>query len=242
MTGLYFVLLFISLYGVSLIGGRRGLSLYLSGLVLHGGYLLYRWSFLGRPPVTEKHDILLVMAFLVALSLLYFRRKVSGDLLFTAAPLFAVTFCLFAVFQERLDTIEPNMNSPWFYAHISFFTLGYSLFAIGSLAGVFALKEDGRLFETVQYRFILSGWLLFSFSLVAGSVWFYLSYGVYWLWTAKEIWITISWLYYSFYLHARLIRSLSGRPASLLGTAGLAVMLFAYLGVTPILGSPWSQF
>jgi ABC-type transport system involved in cytochrome c biogenesis permease subunit len=54
--------------------------------------------------------------------------------------------------------------------------------------------------------------------------------------------MTVTWFFFSFYLHARLMKSLRGRPAALIGVLGFVVMLFSYLGVTPILGSPWTQF
>lgn len=242
MIQLFFILLFISLYGLSIVGGKKGTAFYISGLLLHAGYIAYRWAFLGWLPVAERHDILLAMGFITALSFLYLYRRVSLALLLNTLPLFVVIFCFFAVFEERFDTIEPYMSSPWFYIHITLFILGYSLLATGSVAGLFFLKENAILCEIIQYRVTLLGWLVFSFSLIAGSVWFYHVYGVYWLWTANELWITITWFYYSFYLHSRLIKPLSGKPAAALGIAGFGVILFSYLGVMPLLGSPWRQF
>ncbi|MFN3740911.1 MAG: hypothetical protein ACK4TF_09630 [Thermodesulfovibrionales bacterium] len=56
------------------------------------------------------------------------------------------------------------------------------------------------------------------------------------------LWTTIVWFYYALYLHGRFINSLRGPIASEIGVAGILVLLFSYLGVTPILGSPWTQF
>lgn len=242
MTALFFILLFISLYGVSMTGGKKGTGFFLSGLILHTGYIIYRWVFLRRLPVTEKHDILLFIALIVAFSFLYFYKRISLNLLLNTLPLFLSALCFLAIFQERIDTTAPNMESPWFYLHMILFISGYSLLIIGSLSGVFYFKDKTAILELIQYKSTLLGWLLFSFSLIAGSVWFYLVYGVYWLWTAKELWTTIVWFFYSFYLHARMIKSLYGLPASALGTAGSLIIIFSYLGVTPLLGSPWTQF
>lgn len=242
MISIFYILFFISLYGLSVIGGKKGAFLFAAGLLLHAGYIIYRCYFLGRLPIAERHDILLAMAFVVGLSFFYFYRKVSLDILLNYLPLFTVIFCFFALFHERVDTIEPNMNSGWFYLYMSLFISGYSLLAIGSVAGVFYLREKDAVKEVIQYKSILLGWLLFSFSLIAGSVWFYLVHGVYWLWTAKELWTTIAWFYYSLYLHARMRGNLKGLPASALGCAGFGIIMFSYLGVTPLLGSPWTQF
>lgn len=242
MIAIIFILLFISLYGLSIIGNRMGAVFFGIALSLHLCYIIFRWSFLGRFPVTERHDILMIIAIGIALSILYMRKKVSLNLLFNILPMFIITLCFFSLFQERINTIEPNMNSAWFYAHMILFVIGYSLLITGSATGILYLKEKTHLLEIVQYKLSLSGWVIFSLSLIAGSVWFFLVHGVYWLWSAKELWTTITWLYYSFYLHARMIGTLRGRPASIFGIAGVGIILFSYLGVTPILGSPWTQF
>lgn len=244
MTNLLLILAFISLYGLSMIGDKKGIVFFVLGLLLHTGYIFYRAFFLGWMPVTERHDILLVMALLVACSFfyLYLSRKVSLKMLLDTIPLFVAFLCFFAIFQGRMDSIDPNMNSIWFYLYIIFFILGFSLFTVSSIAGILYLREKSALHEMIQYRSALFGWLMFSFSLIGGSVWFYLTYGSYWLWTAKELWITIVWFYYSFYLHSRMMSSLFGKPAAIVGLAGFPILVFSYLGVMPLLGSPWSQF
>lgn len=242
MINLLPVLAFIALYGLSIIGDKKGLFFFRLGLLVHAGYILYRTVHLGWLPVTARHDILLVMALLVASSFFYFHKKVLLNMLLDVLPLFVVALSVFAIFQESIDTIDPNMNSKWFYVYIIFFIAGCSFFVVSSIAGVLYLKERSVLYETIQYRFALFGWLLFSFSLIGGSVWFFLTYGSYWLWTAKELWITIVWFYYSFYLHGRLVGSLRGKPSAILGVAGSPILIFSYLGVMPLLGSPWTQF
>jgi ABC-type transport system involved in cytochrome c biogenesis permease subunit len=242
MINLFIILTFISLYGLSMIGDKKGPVFFTLGLLVHAGYVLYRTVHLGWLPVTARHDILLVIALFVALSFFYFHNKASLNIILDVLPLFVVVLSGFAIFQEIIDTIDPNMNSIWFYVYIIFFIAGASLFVISSIAGILYLKERSALYETIQHRFALFGWLLFSFSLIGGSVWFFLTYGVYWLWTAKELWITIVWFYYSFYLHGRLVRSLRGRPSAILGIAGTPILFFSYLGVMPLLGSPWTQF
>jgi len=242
MIALFYILLFISLYGISLSGGRTGVYSFAGGTVLNLGYLAYRWSFLGRVPVTERHDGLLAMALIVALSFPYFLRRAPRSRVLGVLPYFVLFFCFFSVFQDTMNTIEPSMNSPWFYLHTGFFTVGVALLAVATVAGILSLFERTSASEMVQYRLTLVGWLVYSLALVAGSVWFFLVYGAFWLWAARELWTAVSWFYYSFYLHGRLIRSLRGTPSVVIGIIGFVVVLFAYLGVTPILGSPWTQF
>lgn len=242
MAGLLFILVFIAFYGLSISGGKNAKFFFVTGFLLNVGYVIYRGAFLGRMPVTERHDILMAMGALVAASFFYFRHKVNPLILYPVLPLFVVTLCFFSLFQEKMDTIEPNMNTGWFYLHMALFVSGYALLTAGSAAGIFHFAEKRPSLEIIQYQLTLLGWLLFSCSLIAGSVWFFRAYGVYWLWTAKELWTTITWLYYTVYLHGRRMQALRGMPSSLIGATGFGFILFSYLGVTPILGSPWTQF
>ena len=242
MISLIPVLAFISLYSFAIIGNKRGEVFFTLGLLIHTGYLLYRALHLGWLPVTERHDILLVISLAVAFSFFYLKKKAPLNVLLDILPLFVVFLSLLAVFQSRIDTIEPNMNSKWFYVYIIFFISGFFFFTVSSIAGILYLREKSILYEVIQYRLSLFGWLFFSFSLIGGSFWFYFTYGSYWLWTSKELWITVVWFYYSFYLHSRMMSSLYGRPASILGLIGFPIIIFSYLGVMPILGSPWTQF
>ena len=208
MMNLLVILAFIALYGLSMTGEKKGVCFFLLGLLIHIGYVLYRYIHLGWLPVTERHDILLAMALAVAFSFFYLYKKVPLNMLLNTLPLFVVILSFFAVFQVRMDSIDPNMNSKWFFTHIIFLILGYSFLTVSSVAGIFYLRDKSLLHEMIQYRLALFGWLLFSFSLIGGSFWFFLVYGSYWLWTAKELWITIVWFYYSFYLHSRMFRAL----------------------------------
>jgi ABC-type transport system involved in cytochrome c biogenesis permease subunit len=242
MTPLYLIVGASALYALGLLDNRKGNFCYIAGFLLHLVYLTYRWVSIGHFPVSDKHDILVVISFISALSFfyLYYGKKIDG--IMNILPLLIVALCILAVFNERMDTVNPFMNSIWFYLYMILFVVGAALLGVGSVVGVIYLKSPDVGLEILQYKFTLAGWLFFSFSLIAGSVWFYLAYGVYWLWTAKELWTTIVWFYYGFYLHSRSVESLKGLFASELGAAGFLVFLFSYLGVTPILGSPWTQF
>ncbi|MGD1075254.1 MAG: cytochrome c biogenesis protein CcsA, partial [Thermodesulfovibrionales bacterium] len=91
--------------------------------------------------------------------------------------------------------------------------------------------------EMLQYKAILVGYCLFSLSMIFGGIWAYFAWGTYWLWTPKELWTSILWLFYSFYLHARLNQWWMGRPMVLLGIAGFSIVMFTYLGVSLLMKS-----
>jgi ABC-type transport system involved in cytochrome c biogenesis permease subunit len=84
------------------------------------------------------------------------------------------------------------------------------------------------------------GYAFFSISMILGGIWAFYAWGTYWLWTPKELWTTMVWLYYGLYLHARLTGWWTGRPAAWLGITGFAVVMFTYLGVSLLMDSSHS--
>jgi len=99
---------------------------------------------------------------------------------------------------------------------------------------------QGGFIEGMQYKAILIGYCLFTMSIIFGGIWAYLAWGTYWLWTPKELWTSILWMYYGFFLHTRLRQWWMGRPLAYLSIAGFAVVLFTYLGVSLLMKSSHS--
>jgi ABC-type transport system involved in cytochrome c biogenesis permease subunit len=89
----------------------------------------------------------------------------------------------------------------------------------------------------LQYKIILVGYSLFSAGMIFGGIWAYLAWSTYWLWTPKELWTVILWLFYSLYLHARLRNWWEGKPSVSLGIIGFFIMMFTYLGVSLLMES-----
>lgn len=100
--------------------------------------------------------------------------------------------------------------------------------------------RGGGSLDGLQYRAALIGYCLFTLSIIFGGIWAYLAWGTYWLWTPKELWTGILWLFYSFYLHARLRQWWTGKPMAYLGIAGFAITMFTYLGVSLLMKSSHS--
>ena len=107
------------------------------------------------------------------------------------------------------------------------------------LGGAFLLRGE-RGFLDLQYRAALTGYSFFSLSMVSGGIWGYYAWGTYWLWTPKELWTSILWLFYSLYLHLRAKGTEWDRRFAWLGIFGFLVTLFTYLGVSMLLKSSHS--
>ena len=73
--------------------------------------------------------------------------------------------------------------------------------------------------------------------MTSGGIWGYYAWGTYWLWTPKEFWTSILWLFYGFYLHLRLTMGWRGRKAAWVAVVALPVVLFALIGVPIVYSS-----
>lgn len=229
-------------YGLGLLEGPWGRRMVAVGVLFHLASVAQRWVQTGRLPLSEKHDNISFMA--LSMALLYLactRRGTMRSLSLYAVPLIITLLCV-AMAHRTLNDISPFMQTPWFYLHVFFYFVSFAFMGVSAAAGVHYLTGGDTRYESLQYRLNSWAWLLLSCSLFAGSVWFYLAYGMYWLWTSKEMWTTICWLYYGLYLHARLIRGLSGRPVAAIGAVGFVVAMFSYFGVGTVIPSPPTQF
>lgn len=239
---MYYLMAATVLYALGMLGGRAGKYSVLAGLAVHGFFIAHRSLLLGKVPVTERLDILSLISFLMILAMLFIkqRHKTAGieNHLIPLSAFFAFT----AMFHEPVNSVDLFMRSPWFYLFSIFNILSYVLFGAGAILGLMYLFGEDEALEPLQHRYSLYGWTAFSLSLLSGSVWFFLAYGSYWYWTAKEFWSSLTWLYYAVYLHSRYLADFRGRPAAVIGVLGYPLLLFNYFGIGTVIKSPWSQF
>lgn len=229
-------------YTMGLMQGKTGHYFFRAGIILHLLSIIERGLAVGALPLTEKHDNISFMAFVMALIYLdYSGKNRVKEIDVTILPLIAV-FMFIALAHHPLNTISPFLKSPWFYLHIFFYFTSYAYFGIAACIGLHYILSGQNDFDALQYKAIVYGWVMLSISLVAGSIWFYVAYGTYWLWTSKELWITITWTYYGLYLHARYIKGLNGRPVAVVGSLGFVVAVFTYFGVGTVIPCPPTQF
>lgn len=209
------------------------------GFLLQVAYMVLRGIELGRLPLVGPHDTL----FFLSTSFMLFAIPASFSLKSRQRfmnPVTGMTVCfmLFAMLaRPHSYPLPPVLRTFWFEVHVAFSFFSYALFGLAAILGVLYLlyREEGT--EGLQYKIILVGYFLFSVAMIFGGIWAYYAWGTYWLWTPKELWTVILWLFYSLYLHSRLRQRWQGRPAALLGIAGFAVVLFTYLGVSMLMKS-----
>jgi ABC-type transport system involved in cytochrome c biogenesis permease subunit len=212
------------------------------GLGLQITYLISRGLELGRLPLVGAHDTLTFLTASLVIFSIPFTTTLKERLRFyQVVSITAALFTVFALLSSKHNTpLPPILKTLWFEAHVVLAFLSYALFGIAAILGLLYLRKQESLYEGMQYRAILIGYCLFTLSMIFGGIWAFLAWGTYWLWTPKELWTSILWIYYSFFLHARLRQWWVGKPLSYCSIIGFAIVLFTYLGVSLLMKSSHS--
>jgi ABC-type transport system involved in cytochrome c biogenesis permease subunit len=219
--------------------GIASRPLALAGFALQAGYLVYRGLTLGRLPLVGVHDTLgflsaSVMAFGLGVDHAWgkekgFIRALSG---------IAAFFTLIAMLQKpHVMPLPPVLKTYWFELHVALSFFSYALFGIAAVLGGFHLRLRDPETDKLGYKTAFVGYALFSLSMIFGGVWAFLAWGTYWLWTPKELWTSLLWLYYALYLHLRYMKWWKPGYSAIMAIAGFGLVLFTYLGVSLLMKS-----
>lgn len=82
--------------------------------------------------------------------------------------------------------------------------------------------------EGAAFRLNAIGFVLWTFTLIAGAIWAEEAWGRFWGWDPKEVWTFIIWVVYAAYLHARATRGWAGARAAWFAIIGYACIIFNY--------------
>ncbi|MEU5436809.1 c-type cytochrome biogenesis protein CcsB [Streptomyces sp. NPDC020719] len=94
--------------------------------------------------------------------------------------------------------------------------------------------------DRFSYRVNAAVFPLWTFTIVAGSIWAGDAWGRYWGWDPKEVWSFVTWVAYACYLHARATAGWKGRKAAYIALAAFGAYLFNYYGVNFLFGGKHS--
>jgi cytochrome c-type biogenesis protein CcsB len=196
-----------------------------------------------RVPWANMYEFAISAAFLILL--VYLTSLKIKDLRFVAT--FVVAFALVtlfaavAIFYVEVKTIMPALQSYWLVIHVVVAVLATSFFTIAASLHLSYLIKAGnigqkvmRFFPTLEkleryaYRFNVVGFVLWSFTLIAGAIWAERAWHRYWGWDTKEVWTFIIWVLYAGYLHAMATRGWNGKRAAWLGLIAFLSVIFNF--------------
>ncbi len=211
----------------------------LAGLLPHGGAIVLRWVEVGHGPYMLRHEVLSSNAWMAVAALLLFlwRRPSWGALGLVVVPVavLAVASGLFS--NPRMRELPPSLRSIWLVFHVIFAKFSAAAFLLAVATSVLLLVEWrpragtwlDRLprrdaLDSYTIRFIGFGFIFWTVTIAAGSIWANQSWGRYWGWDAIETWALVTWLTYGTVLHARLFFRM--RPLTTAWAAVGAFMVF----------------
>jgi len=248
--GLYFLAVPLSIAGVMInkescvLKKQNTLFLYVSGsaFLSHTIYLVLRGILSGHSPLANMHETLTFFAWCLAgvnlAGHIQYRKPIISALNYIV--ILILTVIAFSSSYE-LTPLYPVLQTIWFELHVSSAFVAYALFTVSCVSAISALiyfkSEDFTLFDEMSEKCARWGLFIFSVSTVTGGIWAFLAWSDYWIWTPKEIWTVILWLYYGTYLHLRLRKWWRGKPINVFAALGIVVMLFTYLGVSVMMQS-----
>ena len=229
---------------VCFVAGSSWRVIFIAGVLAELIYIFQRGLSLGRLPLLGPHDTLVffaasiaVMACLTSFSPTFRRER----WFLVASGVIAGFFTLMALRFKPLNMPLPQiLDTLWFELHVVLAFFAYALFVVGGTICAAYLIRGGRGWLDIQFKTALVGWTFFSASIVAGGIWGYYAWGTYWLWTAKELWTSVLWIFYALVLHMRFKGPSWDRATAWLGIIGVGVMLFTYLGVRMLMKSSHS--
>ena len=179
----------------------------------------------------------LVGALVAVLVLVALERRRTIPFLGTAVMGIVVLFLAVAQvnFFVPADGVQPALQSYWLVIHVGVAVIATGVFTVGFVTSVLQLLRAGRArggalasprwgwlattpgvgaLESLAFRLNAVGFVLWSFTLVAGAIWAEHAWGRYWGWDPKEVWTFVIWVVYAGYLHARTTRGWAGARAA----------------------------
>jgi cytochrome c-type biogenesis protein CcsB len=227
---------------------RTGLALLILGGLFHLGATVARGVAAERVPWANMFEfgltatVLVVAVFLGSLfwrDLGYLGAYVSGFVLL-ALGIVTVNFYVDVV------PLPPALQSAWLVIHVFVASLATAFFALGAglsilqlvrarfearemaKAGLLRTLPHSSVLESLAYRLNVVGFVMWTFTLVAGAIWAERAWGRYWGWDTKEVWTFIIWVIFAGYIHARATRGWRGGRSAWLGIIGFGAVLFNY--------------
>ena len=232
---------------------RIGTSLTVLGFLFHLAAAVTRGIAAGRVPWANLYEfammgtLLIVAVFLVVLTRL--------DLRFLGTFITGLVVVLLGLgatnFYVDVSPLMDPLKSVWLVIHVFVASLATAFFALAFALSVIQLMQSRRerlvaegaaktgpgflrtfpnavRLESLAYMFTIIGFILWTFTLIAGSIWAYYAWSRFWGFDVKETWTFVIWVIYAGYIHARATRGWRGNPSAWLAIVGFSAVIFNF--------------
>ncbi|MFT4211868.1 MAG: c-type cytochrome biogenesis protein CcsB [Microbacterium sp.] len=236
---------------------RIGTSLTWLGLVFHVGADVTRGIAAGRVPWSNMYEFsmtgtMLIIAVYLAVLFRYDLRFLGAFV----TGLIVVLLGGSSLLWVEVTPLSDPLKSVWLVIHVFVASLATALYALAFALSVLQLLQTRRehrainaapdaaparvrlrflrilpsseALESLAYRFAIIGFIFWTFTLIAGSIWANSAWGRYWGFDTKEVWTFVIWVLYAGYIHARATRGWRGTRSAWLSIIGFAAVMFNF--------------
>lgn len=143
-----------------------------------------------------------------------------------ATGIFGVGFVatILQLLRDYRDSEPRQVNNRFFRM---FHTPGVRVIKGNRFRFLEAVPTPKRL-EALAFRLNAVGFVLWTFTVMAGAIWAEHAWGRYWGWDPKEIWSFVIWVIYAAYLHARSTQGWAGRRSAYVAVAGFVAIIMNF--------------
>ncbi|WP_311244930.1 c-type cytochrome biogenesis protein CcsB [Microbacterium sp. WCS2018Hpa-23] len=232
---------------------RIGTSLTVLAFVFHLAATLTRGFAAGRVPWANLYEFAMMGTLLIVAVFLVVLTRI--DLRFLGTFITGLVVILLGLaatnFYVDVSPLMDPLKSVWLVIHVFVASLGTAFFALAFSLSVIQLMQSRRerlisegaektgpgflrtfpgadRLESMAYRFTIIGFILWTFTLIAGSIWAYYAWSRFWGFDVKETWTFVIWVLYAGYIHARATRGWRGNPSAWLAIVGFSAVLFNF--------------
>ncbi|MDQ0647189.1 cytochrome c-type biogenesis protein CcsB [Microbacterium natoriense] len=232
---------------------RIGTSLMVLAWVFHLAAVVTRSIAAGRVPWANLYEFAMIGTLLIVLVYLIVLTRIDLRYLGTfITGLVVILLGLAATnFYVAVTPLMDPLKSIWLIIHVFVASLGTAFFALAFALSALQLMQSRRerlvregaaktgpgflrtlplsdRLESLAYRFSIIGFILWTFTLIAGAIWAQDAWGRYWGFDVKETWTFVIWVIYAGYIHARATRGWRGNPSAWLSIVGFAAVMFNF--------------
>ncbi len=232
---------------------RIGTSLMVLAWIFHLAATVTRSIEAGRVPWANLYEFAMIGTLLIVAVYLVVLTRI--DLRFLGTFITGLVVVLLGLaatnFYVDVTPLMDPLKSVWLIIHVFVASLGTAFFALAFALSVLQLMQSRRerliaeaaektgpgflrtlpaadRLESMSYRFTIIGFILWTFTLIAGSIWAQDAWGRYWGFDVKETWTFVIWVIYAGYIHARATRGWRGNPSAWLSIVGFASVMFNF--------------
>ncbi|KJL47480.1 Cytochrome c biogenesis protein CcsA [Microbacterium hydrocarbonoxydans] len=232
---------------------RIGTSLMTLAWVLHLAATVTRGIAAGRVPWANLYEFAMIGTLLIVAVFLAVLTRI--DLRYLGTFITGLVVILLGLastnFYVEITPLMDPLKSIWLIIHVFVASLGTAFFALSFALSVTQLMQSRRerllaegaektgprflatfpaseRLESLAYRFAIIGFILWTFTLIAGSIWAHYAWSRYWGFDVKETWTFVIWVIYAGYIHARATRGWRGNPSAWLSIVGFAAVMFNF--------------